>query len=109
MVAAEAGRPTWRRLRSDPPLTLRPTGRHRLHVVGSSAGPVGGDVLKLDLAVGAGARLDVRSAAASIVLPGPHGEASSLTVRADVATRAALDWAPEPTVLVRGCHHRSAT
>jgi urease accessory protein len=102
-------------LRSAPPLTLRRTDAGTggtgltVHLVGSAAGPVGGDDLGLELTVGAGAHLDVRSAAASLAYPGPGGRPSRLAVTATVAAGARLGWRPEPTVLVRGCDHRATT
>lgn len=89
-------------LRSAPPISLRETAEG-LFLVASGAGPVGGDDLELDVAVGAGASLVVRSAAAQLVLPGPTGAPSTLTVRARV--EGSLVWGPEPTVLVAGCDH----
>jgi urease accessory protein len=55
-------------LRSDPPLVLRATPAG-LHLVGGAAGPLGGDELALDITVGAGACLVVRSAAATLAQP----------------------------------------
>lgn len=91
-------------LRSAPPISLRDT-HDGLYLVGSGAGPIGGDHLTLDLSVEAGAALVVRSAAASMVLPGARGAPSSLTVRAKVT--GSLRWLPEPTVAVAGCDHRA--
>lgn len=93
-------------LRSSPPLTFR-MGAGTLHLVGTVAGPVGGDDLRLSLVVGEGARLEVDSVAASLVLPGPTGLASQWSTEASVAPGAALSWSPEPTVLVAGCDHRT--
>ena len=93
----------YRTLRSDPPLLLRPTPAG-LHLVGGAAGPLGGDELDLEVHVEPGADLRVRSAAASLVLPGTG--ASDVRVRATVADGASLDWAPEPTVSVAGSRHR---
>jgi urease accessory protein len=75
--------------------------------VASGAGPVGGDDLHLEIDVRSGASLVVRSAAASMVLPGPSGKPSSLRVRARV--RGSLRWEPEPTILVAGCDHQTTT
>jgi urease accessory protein len=91
-------------LRSVPPISLRDTP-DGLYLVASGAGPVGGDDLRLDVDVGGGASLLIRSAAASMVLPGPTGAASSMQVRARV--RGSLRWEPEPTILVAGCDHRT--
>lgn len=93
-------------LRSAPPISLRETP-DGLYLVASGAGPVGGDNLRLDLDVRPGAVLVVRSAAASMVLPGPSSRSSSLRVRARV--RGSLRWEPEPTILVAGCDHRTTT
>jgi urease accessory protein len=91
-------------LRSAPPISLRETP-DGLYLVASGAGPVGGDDMHLDVDVQSGASLVVRSAAASMVLPGPSGKPSSLRVRARV--RGSLRWEPEPTILVAGCDHRA--
>jgi urease accessory protein len=93
-------------LRSAPPISLRDTP-DGLYLVASGAGPVGGDDLHLDVHVRPDASLVVRSAAASMALPGPTGEPSSLRVRAWV--HGSLRWEPEPTILVAGCDHRAAT
>jgi urease accessory protein len=93
-------------LRSAPPISLRDTP-DGLYLVASGAGPVGGDDLHVDVDVGPGASLVVRSAAASMVLPGPSNKPSSLRVRARV--RGSLRWEPEPTILVAGCDHRTTT
>lgn len=95
-------------LRSEPPLTLRPTPG-ALYLVGTSAGPLGGDDLALDVGVGPDAELEMRSVAASLVQPGAHPRpvASRLVVNATVAGGGELRWLPEATVLVRGCDHRA--
>jgi urease accessory protein len=98
------GRTRLTRLRSDGPLALRETAGG-VYLVGAAAGPLGGDDLEFALHVGPDARLTVRSAATTLVLPG-DGE-SRLTVRAEVGTGGRLDYAPEPTVAAAGCHHRA--
>lgn len=97
------GRLTLPVLRSDPPILLRPTG-DTVHLVGGSAGPLGGDRLRLDLTVRRGSTLRLRSAAASVVLPGPV--ASSLHLHVVVEPGAHLEWRPEPAVSVAGGAHR---
>jgi urease accessory protein len=101
-VVAEGGRCTT--LRSSPPFALRETP-DGLHLVGSAAGPVGGDELAIDVAVVGD--LTVRTVAAQLVFPGPHGTPSSLTLRATVD--GSLRWLPGPTVLVAGCDHHTTT
>lgn len=89
-------------LRSDPPILLRPTG-DTVHLVGGSAGPLGGDRLQLDVTVRRRACLRLRSAAASVVLPG--ASASSLHLTVTVEPGGHLDWHPEPAVSVAGGSH----
>lgn len=88
--------------RSDAPLALRvtPTG---VYLVGSAAGPLGGDDLTLELEVRAGADLTVRTTAASVALPGDGP--SRVRVNARVGAGARLQWLPEPTVAAAGCDH----
>jgi urease accessory protein len=69
--------------------------------VGSAAGPLAGDDLCLDLEVGPGAHLTVRSVAAAVVLPG----ASRWAVTARVAPGTVLAPCPEPTVVTSGATH----
>lgn len=109
-------------IQSMPPLTFRSTptpvaapasaaarGEARLTWVGTAAGPIGGDQLHLDLHVGVGGALRVDSAGAALVLPGPHGTASSLSLTVSVEDGAALIWRPEPTILAAGCRHTATT
>ena len=109
-VVAErrGGRSRCTTLRSSPPLTLRATAGG-LHLVGTAAGPVGGDELALEVTVTAGARLTVRSVAAQLVLPAPTPAASTMALAIEVGPGASLRWLPEPTVLVRGADHRLTT
>jgi urease accessory protein len=95
------------RLRSDGPLALRIGPASVVYLVGAAGGPLGGDDLELDISVGPGAELVIRSAAASLALPGRSP--SRFTVRATVAAAGTLDYAPEPTIAVRGCDHLAAT
>jgi urease accessory protein len=100
-------------LHGEAPLLLRRTGpfsdRVTVHLVGGAAGPLRGDDLALDVDVGPGAHLDVRSVAASLALPGPPGAASRMRVRATVAAGATLRWRPEPLIAAAGCDHDVVT
>jgi urease accessory protein len=96
-------------LRSAPPLTFRHTDRSVLHLIGTAAGPVGGDRLRLDLVLGPGAELTVRGVAASLVHPGPTGAPSSMAIEVEVGAGATLRWLPKPTVLIQGCDHTVTT
>ncbi|GAA4221784.1 urease accessory protein [Streptosporangium album] len=103
---APGGRTVLTTIRSDPPLTLRATAPGQVHLVSTAAGPLGGDDLALDIEVGAGSTLDVRSVASTLVLPGSGPAESLMTVTARVGAGASLRFAPEPTVLAAGCLHR---
>jgi urease accessory protein len=98
-------------LRGEAPLLLRRTaatpGTAVVHLVGGAAGPLGGDDLHLDVRVGPGAALELRSVAASMALPHRSGAASTMRVRATVAADATLRWLPEPLIAAAGCHHRA--
>lgn len=97
------------RLRGEPPLQLRHTpdgsGAATVHLIGSAAGPLGGDDLRIEIAVGAGAVLCVRTVAASIALPGRDGARSRVSVTATVAGGGELRWLPEQLVAAAGCRH----
>jgi urease accessory protein len=100
-------------LRGQPPLVLRRTGPPpgtgpaEVHLVGGAAGPLGGDRLRLEIEVGAGAALCLRTVAASLALPGADGAESRLDVVAAVAGGGALSWLPEPLIAAGGCRHAS--
>ena len=111
-AADAAGRTRLTVLRGEAPLLLRrtgsdPDGTVQVHLVGGAAGPLGGDLLRLDIDVGAGAALRVRAVAATLALPGPSGAASRLDVVARVADGASLTWTPEPLIAARDCAHVS--
>lgn len=108
-VECRAGRTVCTRLRSDPPLTLRRTEDGVVHLVGSSAGPLGGDDLRLRIHVGDGAGLVLRSVAASIVLPGPALGPSRALLEAEVGVGAHLVVEPQPQILVHGADHEVTT
>ncbi len=91
-------------LSSQVPLVLRRTP-DAVYVVGGAAGPIGGDELALRISVGAGSFLRVRTAAASIALPGPDGLESVLRVTVDVESGARLEYLPEPVVVSAGARH----
>ena len=93
-------------LRSDGPLALRETPLG-VYLVGTAAGPLGGDDLALDIDVGPGASLVIRSAAAMLLLPGPDGGESALRISARVGPGGRLDFAPQPAVAAAGCDHRT--
>jgi urease accessory protein len=78
--------------------------------VGGAAGPLRGDELRLEISVGAGAHLTVRSVAAQLALPGRPGlPPSRLEIRAMVAAGGTLRWLPEPLIAAAGCDHHTVT
>jgi urease accessory protein len=103
IVAAAGGRLTT--LYGEPPLLPRRTGPGEVHLVGGAAGPLGGDDLRIEIEVGPGADLRVRTVAASLALPGPGGGSSRTRVSARVATGGRLAWLPEPLIAAAGCDH----
>lgn len=100
------GKPRARRLRTAAPLGARMAGGE-LHLVGTAAGPMGGDHVRLELHVAPGVQLVVRSVAATVALRG-DGTASSTQVVATVGPGAFLAWLVEPLVATVGCDHRAA-
>lgn len=105
--ADAAGRTRVTVLRSDGPLALRETPGG-VYLVGTAAGPLGGDDLALDIDVGPGSGLVIRSAAGMLLLPGPHAGRSVLRISARVGPGGYLDFAPQPTVAAAGCDHQAA-
>lgn len=102
IVAEAGGRLTC--LRGEPPLLLRQTPA-AVYLVGGAAGPLGGDDLRLDIEVGTGATLCLRTVAASIALPG--SAPSRMVVTARVTTGGTLHWLPEQLIAAHGCKHTS--
>jgi len=78
-----------------------------LVLVGAAAGLLEGDSVTIDLGLGPGAHLTVRSTAATLAHPCPGGGWTEVTVKADLAPGAVLAWLPEPLVACGGCCHRS--
>ncbi|GAA2347653.1 urease accessory protein UreD [Dactylosporangium salmoneum] len=106
----EGHRSVLRVLKGEAPLLPRRTGPCAVHIVGGAAGPLGGDDLSLEIEVGPGAELWVRTVAASIALPGRDGAESRLAVHATVAEGGFLAFLPEPIVAAARCrHHNAAT
>ncbi len=98
-VSCRDGRVTWT---SAPPIVLRRTGPRRLHLVQVGGGPLGGDVMRLDVELGAGEELELRTAAATLVQRGGDDAVASFTLHARLGARAHLRWRPEPCVVAAG-------
>ncbi len=109
VAGCEGGRTVLRELRSMAPLTLLPkrgTGSTAIvHLVNSATSPLGGDELTLTIHVGPGASLRLSGVAATIALPGLHGEGSTSLVDVSVAEGGSLEYLPEPTVVTARARH----
>ena len=96
------------RLAAGPPLAAKvlagATGPELL-LVGAAASLLEGDHLRVSLRLGPGARLTVRTAAATLAHPCPGGGVTSFDVEADVGPQARLAWLPAPLVAYAGCRH----
>ena len=75
--------------------------------MGAAAFPIGGDDVALAVDVAPGSAATIRSATASVALPGHDGAESSFAVHAHVGAGAHLDWLPEPLIVAAACRHRS--
>ena len=91
---------------SSPPLVLRRTGTERVHLVQVGGGPLGGDRLALDVDLGPGRCLELRTAAATVVQPGRGGGHATFDVEVALAPGSHLTWRPEPTVVCDGADWR---
>ncbi len=84
-------------------LAVRQTGPHTLHLASTAAGPLGGDTTTLAVHVLRGARLQVHTVAATVVLPG----SSRTRWEVHVEDGGKLALLPEPTVITARAEHRS--
>jgi len=86
-------------------LAARCTEPDTVHLVSAAATPLGGDTIVIRVIVQRGARLRLRSAAATVVLPG----ASCRESRAcwDIEVGGELDVDPQPTVVAADSRHLS--
>ncbi|MGV0717656.1 urease accessory protein UreD [Mycolicibacterium sp. XJ662] len=88
-------------------LAARHTEADTVHLVSAAATPLGGDTLAVRVVVEAGARLRVRTTAATVTLPGPSTVESRVVWNLEVAGD--LDLDPEPTVVAATSRHLTAT
>ncbi|QKV77924.1 urease accessory protein UreD [Amycolatopsis sp. Hca4] len=107
----DGSRTVLRELRSMAPLTLFPRRRSGstavVHLVNSATSPLGGDDLLLSVHVGPGASLRLSGVAATLALPGLHGESSLSTVDVVVEPGGSLEYLPEPTVVTARARHNA--
>ncbi len=88
-------------------LSARRTAPDQVHMIGTAATPLGGDELDIRIVVGAGARLTVRSVAATIALPSAATPLSSAHWHFEIGEDAELDFDPEPTIIAGGAQHHA--
>ncbi|MBF6327965.1 urease accessory protein UreD [Nocardia transvalensis] len=88
-------------------LAARRTGPGIVHLIGTAATPLGGDELDITIVVEPGARLAVRSVAATIALPGRLTRKSVAHWNFHVGGE--LEFDPEPTVVAGGAEHETHT
>lgn len=87
-------------------LAARLTGPDTVHLVSAAATPLGGDVLHFRVVVEPDARLRIRTAAATMALPGAKTPDSHAIWELDVA--GLLDLDPEPTIVAADSRHHSS-
>jgi urease accessory protein len=100
--AAQGGGTRLTELSAPAPLGLRETD-DGLFLVSSAQGLLAEDDLELDIVVGRGAHLRLRSAAAAVAYSSTDAR---LQIRARVASAASLDWSPEPLIATSKCRLR---
>jgi urease accessory protein len=109
VARAAAGRTALVRMQAEGQLAVRATGSGRVHLVGTAAGPLGGDQVEVLIDVGPGAQLAVHGVAATLALPGGHDGWGYVTTTLTVADGAELSYAPGPLVACRGARLRTVT
>ena len=88
-------------------LAARTTEPDTVHLVSTAATPLGGDTITLRVIVERGARLRLRSAAATVTLPGRSTAESTAHWHLEVAGD--LDVDTQPTVVAGGSKHATST
>ena len=106
---ADDGTPVLARIHARGQFAVRATGPGVVHLVGTAAGPLGGDVLEVSVRVRAGARLTVRGVAATLALPGREGGQAESGTDLVVDDGAVLDYALPPLVICRAARLRTTT
>jgi urease accessory protein len=88
-------------------LAARRTEPDTVHLVSAAATPLGGDAIHIRVVVEPGARLRVRTAAATVTLPGAMTPESHAVWALEVAGE--LDVDPQPTVVAATSRHYTST
>jgi urease accessory protein len=87
-------------------LAARNTLADTVHLISAAATPLGGDTISIRVIVESGARLRLRSAAATMALPGTAERTSRAALHLDVAGH--LDVDLEPTIVAADAVHLSS-
>jgi urease accessory protein len=106
-VLLVAGRDRVPRIECRGALAARRTEPDTVHLVSAAATPLGGDAIHVRVVVQAGARLRVRTAAATVTLPGSATSESHAFWTLEVAGD--LDLDPQPTVVAASSRHFTST
>jgi urease accessory protein len=88
-------------------VAARRTEADTVHLVSAAATPLGGDTIRVRVVVEAGARLRVRTAAATMAMPGTVTMESRASWELEVA--GLLDVDPQPTIVAGRARHVSST
>lgn len=97
------------RLVATPPLAAKVLPGPTLMVVGSAAGLLAGDTIRIRISLAPGASLTVRTTAATIAHPCPDGGSTALEIDCRLGQGAQLVWLPEPLIACAGCRHTGRT
>lgn len=87
-------------------IQARCTAPDTVHLVSAAATPLGGDTIDIRLVVERGGRLRLRSAAATVALPGPETPTSH--AHWEIEVTGCLDLDLEPTVVAAAARHVSS-
>ncbi|MBX7434658.1 urease accessory protein UreD [Mycobacterium sp. Y57] len=88
-------------------IAARRTGVDTVHLVSSAQTPLGGDSIHVRVVVEPGARLTLRTVAATMTLPGPVTAESQASWTLEVAGE--LDIDPQPTIVAASSRHITTT
>lgn len=90
-------------------LAARLTAPDTVHLVSTAMTPLGGDEVTVRVTVGQGARLTVRSVAATVALPGRATRASTSRWLVEVAAGGVLEVDCEPLIVAADADHTTTT
>ncbi|MBD8506810.1 urease accessory protein UreD [Hoyosella sp. G463] len=107
IIEASAGRGP--RVHATGGLAARQTRPGTVHLIGTAITPLGGDHIDITLRLGPGARLAVRTVAATVALPGRATSRSTSRWTIDLREGAHLDLVPEPTIVAGTAEHEALT